>query len=213
MAICDSQYKFIYTDIGARGRNNDSGVFNACNFKAAMDNGELNIPQPAPLTARREKAVPYFLLGDDAFTMDETLLKPCTGTNLPYEDRIFNYRHCRTRRCIENAFGIMSARFRVLRKHFEVDNTKACDIVAACVVLHNFLMSRSKTYAPPTFVDRDVDGAYVPGDWRQDYAEDILDSKTGQCGRLNTLAKAIRGEIADYFLFEGEVDFMYDHVF
>lgn len=55
------------------------------------------------------------------------------------KERIFNYRLSRARRVVENAFGIMSAKFRVLRSTMILSPKSAKTIVLATVHLHNFL--------------------------------------------------------------------------
>lgn len=68
MAISDANYKFVYTDIGSRGRNSDGGVFATCSFAAKLKDNELNIPPSKPLPGR-QMPIPFYLLGDDAFPL------------------------------------------------------------------------------------------------------------------------------------------------
>lgn len=65
----------------------------------------------------RSKKILYVFLGDEAFALNENLMKPFSGTHRKGSaERIFNYRLSRARRVVENVFGICSAVFRVLRK-------------------------------------------------------------------------------------------------
>ncbi|KAB0789962.1 hypothetical protein PPYR_15278 [Photinus pyralis] len=70
-------------------------------------------------------------------------LKPFPFRNMTWQQRIFNYRLSRARRVVENAFGILTNRFRVLLNIISLDPSKAQTLTLACIVLHNFLRTRS----------------------------------------------------------------------
>lgn len=215
MAISDANYKIIYTDIGSRGRNSDGGVFATCSFTRKLGENTLNIPPARPLPLR-QKPMPFYLLADDAFPIKENIMKPFSHRNADITERIFNYRLSRARRVIENAFGILSARFRILRKNIEIHAEKAVYIVAAACVLHNFLLSRNshRLYAPPNFIDRELEnGEVVPGEWRR-----IIDQTNNEpnvqlnAGRIHQHVLANRDELKEYFMNEGAVGFQYNYV-
>ena len=63
-------------------------------------------------------------------------------------------RLSRARRVIENAFGILVARWRILSTTLNMLPSNADKIVKACVVLHNFVKLHDTTYCPPDFVDQ-----------------------------------------------------------
>lgn len=82
--------------------------------------------------------------------------------------RRYNYRLSRARRVIENAFGILSSRWRFLYVPVDASQEKmTCMVYAACI-LHNLLLSaKDDDYAPPGYGDvRQADGEVVQGLWR-----------------------------------------------
>lgn len=79
----------------------------------------------------------------------------------------FNYRLSRAR-VIENAFGILTARWRILKTILNMKASNADKIVKATVVLHNFIKINDPGYCPPNYVDHVVNGVEVRGLWRQD---------------------------------------------
>lgn len=148
--------------------------------------------------------MPFVLVGDDAFALRQNLLKPFSNRTLVYSERIFNYRLSRARRIIENVFGIMSSRFRVLRSDCLLDNEKTTRVAKACCVLHNFLMVRNeKQYAPNGTFDMVQDnGKIVDGAWR-------LDQDSQPVGRSTERVKEVRNEFRDYFVAEGDTEWQH----
>ena len=62
LALVDSNYKFVWADIGGRGAASDAQLWNASDLKAAADNGDLNLPDPGALPNDTED-VPYYFIG------------------------------------------------------------------------------------------------------------------------------------------------------
>lgn len=58
-------------------------------------------------------------------------------------EKYFNHRHSSLRIAIEQAFGILVSRFRVLSTAMNIDVGKAEAVVEACITLHNFLLSKN----------------------------------------------------------------------
>lgn len=212
MALVDANYKFIYTDVGCNGRISDGGVFTNCTLSMALSEGTLNIPPPQPLPGRI-KNVPHVIIADDAFPLKPYLMKPYPFRNQPGPNRVYNYRLSRARRVVENAFGILANRLRILRKPIELCPEKFTKIVSATCVLHNFLLDRNSRhlYAPQGTFDEKIDGVLIPGSWRSDALPDsVLFSERPRASNMSNLSKEIREEYKEYFVSpQGEVSWQY----
>lgn len=131
----------MFADVGAKGRISDSGVLRHTRIYPLLENGTLHIPPPRPLPADPSaRPIPYFLLGDKAFALSNYCMRPFSeNTRSGSVQRIFNQRHSRARRSVEMAFGILSSRFRVLKKTIELEPAVVSKVVLAAVYLHNFI--------------------------------------------------------------------------
>lgn len=147
MALVDAGYKFTYIDLGCNGRISDGGVFANCSLSSALENNALNLPKPQPLKGRNQ-VTPFVIVGDDAFPLRTYLMKPYPfkQTDMQVATCVFNYRLSRARRVVENVFGLIAQRFRVLRRPIELHNTpNIISVVKAICVLHNFLLARKES--------------------------------------------------------------------
>ena len=156
-----------FVDIGQFGSGDDSGVLKSCQLDKAFEENTLNLPELEPIDGM-DGNIPYFLLGDEISPLKTWLQRPYPGP-LDEEKKIFNYRLSRARRTIENAFGILSTRWRIFRSPIRADVKTAELIVQAAVCLHNFLqLTSSAAYTPLGFIDSENDdGSINEGDWRK----------------------------------------------
>ncbi|XP_055630744.1 uncharacterized protein LOC129771282 [Toxorhynchites rutilus septentrionalis] len=170
MASVDAEYKFTIITVGSNGRVSDGGVFRATGVADYIKNAVVGL-EKMPLPGRT-LYVPYVFVSDDAFPLQPHIMKPypfnCQGSM-----RIFNYRLSRARRIVENAFGIMSSVFRVLRKPLLITPERVEAIVLATCTLHNFLLSgksATNVYAPEGTFDREASetGEIIQGTWRSE---------------------------------------------
>lgn len=194
LAVADANYRFVFVDIGSQGRCSDAGVFSESLLNEALEANSLKLPAPTPLPGTN-KDMPYWLLADDAFPLREHILKPYPQRNLNFEQRIFNYRLSRARRCIENAFGIMANRFRVMLNPICVTPERVNHIVLACCAMHNML----RTIAPNRYV---LPADIVIG---QHHSADVQlqGAKVGSRRSATQIAKQIRDYLCtDYFFSE-----------
>ena len=71
-------------------------------------------------------------------------MKPYSYRSAMGDEKVYNYRLSCARRIVENAFGILSCRFRVLQRTIELEVANAMKVARACLVLHNFLLMRKE---------------------------------------------------------------------
>ncbi|RVE41626.1 hypothetical protein evm_013720 [Chilo suppressalis] len=141
LAIVDSNYKFVFVDIGAYGKECDSTILQNSKLYELMINNNLPLPQPQPLSGSNIPT-PYVFVGDEAFGLSKHIMRPYGGQNLDLQQKVFNYRLSRARRYVECAFGIMANKWRIFHRPIDVSYDFATDIIKACCVLHNFVADR-----------------------------------------------------------------------
>ncbi|XP_073420788.1 uncharacterized protein [Dendrobates tinctorius] len=203
MALVNAKYEFIYVDVGMNGRVSDGGVLEHTHFGESLFGSDLQLPSNSDTRGNMN----FVFVGDEALPLNPHLLKPFPLKTITPERRIFNYRLSRARRVVENAFGIMANRFRVLHTPMNMKLDSIDSVVMACCVLHNFLRRRdSSSYCPPGFMDSvdATNGEVQLGEWRSN-APAIADLRLLGPGRYTQDAKACREEYCHYFNGPGAV--------
>uniref|UniRef100_A0AAG5D1P9 DDE Tnp4 domain-containing protein n=1 Tax=Anopheles atroparvus TaxID=41427 RepID=A0AAG5D1P9_ANOAO len=197
LAIVDSNYNFMYIDVGAKGSISDGGVFCHSNIYDSFENNQLNIPSPTVLHPPYAVKVPYMLLGDQAFALSTPLGGTLQSGSV---ERKFNEIHSRARRPVENAFGILSSKLRILRRPMELNPDVVKTVVQATVYLHNFLRKRgsSISYTNSPSFDREEDGSFVPGSWRRDEPVESMHPLRSTLFRSAARLMAMRLHLANY---------------
>lgn len=145
LAACTADYKFTYIDVGVNGRISDGGVFRNSKLRELIVNDKMQLP-PHRMLPGQSSPLPYVFVADDAFPLTNRIMKPYSSRGLHRTRRIFNYRLARARRTIENAFGILSNRFRILLTTINLSADKVEIITLATCALHNFLLNKGTTY-------------------------------------------------------------------
>uniref|UniRef100_A0A2S2QJX8 DDE Tnp4 domain-containing protein n=1 Tax=Sipha flava TaxID=143950 RepID=A0A2S2QJX8_9HEMI len=103
-------------------------------------NNILNVPTEKEIG--QYGLIPFYAVADEAFPLLKNLIRPFPGRGkrkLPLDESIFNYRLSRSRRTIENTFGIMASKWRILRRPIIAGEKTVNAITKAVVVLHNFV--------------------------------------------------------------------------
>ncbi|XP_054091535.1 uncharacterized protein LOC128923103 [Zeugodacus cucurbitae] len=137
--IADANCKFIAVEVGGYGKQSDGGTFSSSKIFNLLKSGELPVPGNTCLP-NSEEIVPYVFLGDEAYPLLECLLRPYSRKEITEDHEYFNARLSRARKCIECAFGLLSARFRILWKPIETDPLFAELLVKCICLLHNIII-------------------------------------------------------------------------
>ena len=207
MAIVDSNYEFLYVDVGCNGRVSDGGVWEKCSLNVLLEEGRAGLPADEVLPeSTTGKKMPYTFVGDDAFPLKRYLMKPYPFRDQSVEQRIFSYRVSRTRRVAENGFGILCAKWGVFRNRMELQPDNVERTVLACVCLHNKLLREQSTlYVPAGTADREdlATLRVVPGSWREQPNATLQMQKRPR--NAATEAKLVREELTRYVNEEGAV--------
>ncbi|MCM8858028.1 MAG: transposase family protein [Candidatus Thiodiazotropha sp.] len=197
MALVDADYKFIWVDVGANGSASDATVFNQSELKETIENGSIGFPAADPLP-QDDRPMPYFIIADDAFPLRTWLMKPFSRRNLTNQERIFNYRLSRSRRIVENAFGILGNRFGCLLTTMQQTPKAAETIVLGCCCLHNIMRIRYPAFQNAA-LDQEADNHQVcPGAWRDGENMHDMDNIVGG-NRTTRAAKAQRLYLTHYY--------------
>lgn len=203
MALVNSNYEFIFVDVGKNGRLSDGGVIEYTDFYKKLLMSQLNLPD----NIETVNNLPYVFLGDEAFSLHEHFLKPFSQKELSYRKRIFNYRLSRARNVSENAFGQIGSKFRILHTAINMAPTKIIYVILAICTLHNFLIKLKTPYAnSSTFDSCNNDGHVELRNWRnENVALTRLQSSTTR--NASSLAKEVREAYMNYFNGDGRIEF------
>ena len=119
---CDASCRFIGFSCNTPGSTSDYVAFRHANFYGHWP----KLPEP------------YMYFGDCAYPLAPFCLTPYVGTVLPEAEDVFNFYHSQLRITVERAFGIFVNVFGIFHAPLIFNIANCCDVVEACVRLHNF---------------------------------------------------------------------------
>nr|CAI5829974.1 unnamed protein product [Callosobruchus analis]CAI5854073.1 unnamed protein product [Callosobruchus analis] len=155
MAVCGPDLTFYYVSVNWPGSVHDARVLRNSSLFRRMENGWR--PHPNGV-----------ILGDSAYPLKEWLIPPTYEDPLNQAQNNFNRAHKRTRRLIENAFGILKEKFPCLN-HLRVDPVFSANIFKCCTTLCN--ISKNGHEAEDVAVQDDEDDLDAENDENpEDYA-------------------------------------------
>ncbi|KAK0148980.1 putative nuclease HARBI1 [Merluccius polli] len=142
--ICDAAHIISNVEAKWPGSVHDARIYRESNLSNRLQRGEFD----------------GLLLGDRGYPCQPRLLTPYPDPE-PGPQQNFNRAHCRTRARVEMTIGLLKARFQCLR-HLRVTPERACDIIVACVVLHNIATIRGEQHPALQIDDADEDPIHLP---------------------------------------------------
>lgn len=99
-----------------------------------------------------EKPVKGVLLGDSGYMLRDWLLTPFINP-VTAEQQAYNVHHKSARSIVERSIGILKRRWACLRR-LRLQPAKACNVITACIILHN----RARDLRLPDPSDSESDG-------------------------------------------------------
>jgi len=147
--VADSESRFIFMDIGGYGKQSDGGTFSASTFYYFLEDFESTLTKSARFEGSAAE-MPFVILGDEAYPLKTYLMKPLVRKDLSCEEHDFNYRLSQARRCVECAFGILTAKWRLLNKVIGTNINKAEKIVRCICLLPNIITDLEGTTHDPS---------------------------------------------------------------
>ena len=134
LGCVDARGIFTYVNAGRPGSVGDSCTIRRSPLYEKLRSGEWQ--NSAPVQIEQCNVKPY-LVADSAFPLASNLMKCYEGSNLPHRKRSFNYSLIRTRRVVEQAFGRLKGRWRIVHKCHLNDPVFARQVALVCCALHN----------------------------------------------------------------------------
>ena len=125
-AACSADLKFIYFGIVAPGKTSDSVALDAAKaLKEAINNLPLGC----------------FFVGDAAYIISDRMLIPFVGPHRSNVDNdAFNFYLSQVHICIEMVFGLLTTKWRILRKKLDCQLKNNSRIILCCAMLHNYVL-------------------------------------------------------------------------
>ena len=120
LAIADANYKFIYIDIGAFGKDSDSSIFERTDFYKKLENNELDIRKGQPLPGTVGPNMTYTVISDEAFPLSQNVIRHYSGNVLSHKKR-FSTTDCLGSAGMYSTIGILSNKWKIFQKSYQCE--------------------------------------------------------------------------------------------
>jgi hypothetical protein len=188
--VADADKKFLIIEVGGRGKQSDGGTFAGSKLFELLERNEFNVPPEQELPGTNTK-LPNVIIGDEAYPLKEYLMRPYPRRVLTPQREHFNKRLSRARKCIECAFGILYAKWRILSKDIETFPERACVIIKCACLLHNLIRERDG--------DSDLDHYNVMQQVHVTEENQAMDQELTRRNMSSVRARKVRDLFTNYF--------------
>jgi DDE superfamily endonuclease len=130
-AMCDDRYVFTFASTLCPGSTHDSTAFAMSSLSRLLSVTSGGLPAG------------YWIAADEAYVCSDRVMTPWPGRRLSVSQDAFNYWLSSARIHVEQAFGILVARWGILWRPLRVPIDKSGQIILACVKLHNFVLEKA----------------------------------------------------------------------
>lgn len=141
MMICGPDYTFYSVNASWPGSVHDARVLRNSAVSQRFDNGWRPFPDA-------------IVLGDSGYGLKNWLIPPLRRNPNNEAEEVFNRHHKKTRRIIENSFGILKERFPCLN-YLRLRPEFAGKVVIVCATLHNIACSIGRENENQQLTDTD----------------------------------------------------------
>lgn len=169
-----------------------------------INEGVFCFPPPKKLPAT-DIELPHVIIGDEAFSLQNNVMRsyPKKQAQADRTKAIYNYRHSRARRVVENGFGILAKYFRIFYIPINVAADTIDSIIVVGCILHNLL--RTEKIPCPGETNFGKENFELP--------TNNLTSLRGSTTRSSSRAYEIRDKFKQFFNDVGRVDWQDEYVF
>lgn len=135
LALIDPEIRLIAVEVGALGQNSDSGIYSNSSLAEGFNSNFFSFPESKPLpNGDHTGPMPFVIVADEVFPLRPKMICSFPGKNLPYDQKICNYRHFRAHCSSENAFGPLCNCWCVL--HTKISLSPEITTKRPCICVH-----------------------------------------------------------------------------
>lgn len=128
--LVDSDYIFRFFSAVFTGATHDSLAFSISGLRRELEKGIINSV--------------FYIIGDEAYLCTNYLITPVPMSFAGNKEDIFNHFSSSLPLHIEQAFGTLFARWRILKGGLNFSAGKSTDIVCLCMKLHNCIIENDR---------------------------------------------------------------------